>query len=91
LVESGHGTDYGLFIKAKSPFNPRTSILIIAGSSGYGTWAGTRLITEPSALDKAAASGNPFECVFATDVLGRNPQATEALVVRTLNERQRRA
>lgn len=91
LLGPAHGTDYGLFIKARNPFNPRTSVLIIAGSSGYASWAGTRLITEPSALDAAAASGSSFECVFATDVLDRNPQATEALVVRTLNERQRRA
>jgi len=91
LLGPARGTDYGLFIKAKNPFNPRTSVIIIAGSSGYGSWAGTRLITESSALDAAAASGNPFECVFATEVLDRNPQATEVLVVRTLDERQQRA
>jgi hypothetical protein len=91
LLAPGDGTDYGLLVKAKNPFNPRTSILIVAGSSGYGSWAGTRLITEPSALDETAASGEPFECVFATDVLDRNPQATEALVIRKLNERQQRA
>lgn len=80
------GTDYGLLVKARNPFNPRTFILIIAGSSGYGSWAGTRLITEPSALDETAASGDSFECIFANDVLDRNPQATEALVIRRLNE-----
>jgi hypothetical protein len=66
------GTDYGLLVKARNPFNPRTSILIIAGSSGYGTWAGTRLITEPSTLDITAASGDSFECVFTTDILDQN-------------------
>jgi AraC-like DNA-binding protein len=91
LFGPADGTDYGLLIKARNPFNPRTSILVIAGSSGYGSWAGTRLITEPSALDETAASGDSFECVFATDVLDRNPQATEALVIRKLNERQQRA
>jgi hypothetical protein len=50
LLGPARGTDYGLLIKARNPFNPRTSILIIAGSSGYGTWAGTRLVTEPSAV-----------------------------------------
>jgi hypothetical protein len=86
LLGPADGTDYGLLIKARNPFNPRTSILIIAGSSGYGTWAGTRLITEPSELDETAASGDSFECVFATDVLDRNPQATKMLVIRKLNE-----
>jgi hypothetical protein len=86
LLGPADGTDYGLLIRARNPFNPRTSILIIAGSSGYGTWAGARLITEPSALDEIAASGDSFECLFAADVLDRNPQATEALVIRKLNE-----
>lgn len=86
LLGPADGTDYGLLVKARNPFNLRTSILIIAGSSGYATWAGTRLITEPSALDETAASGDSFECLFATDVLDRNPQATEALVTRKLNE-----
>jgi len=86
LLTQADGTDYGLVVRARNPFNPRASILIIAGSSGYGTWAGTRLITEPSALDETAASGHSFECVFTTDVLDRNPQATEALVIRKLNQ-----
>jgi hypothetical protein len=86
LLGRTDGTDYGLLVKARNPFNSRASILIIAGSSGYGSWAGTRLITEPSALDETAASGDSFECIFATDVLGRNPQATEALVIRKLNQ-----
>jgi hypothetical protein len=86
LLGPAGGIDYGLLIKAKNPFNPRTSALIIAGSSGYGTWAGTRLITEPSALDETAASGDSFECAFATDVLDRHPQTTEILVTRKLHE-----
>lgn len=86
LLRPADGIDYGLLIKARNPFNPRTSILIVAGSSGYGSWAGTRLITEPSALDGTAASGEPFECVFSTDVVDRSPQATEPLVIRTLEE-----
>jgi hypothetical protein len=90
LLGPADGTDYGLLVRAKNPFNPRTSILIIAGSSGYGTWAGARLITEPSALDETAASGDSFECLFAADVLDRNPQATEALVIRKLNEASNR-
>jgi hypothetical protein len=68
LLGRTDGTDYGLLVKARNPFNSRASLLIIAGSSGYGSWAGTRLITEPSALDETAASGDSFECVFATDV-----------------------
>ena len=88
LFGQADGTDYGLLVKATNPFNPQASILIIAGSSGYGTWAGTRLITESSALDETAASGDPFECIFATDVLGRSPQATEALVIRRLSNKQ---
>ena len=83
LLGSPHGTDYGLLIKAGNPFNPRTSVLIIAGSSSYGSWAGTRLITEPSELDETVAPADSFECVFAT-VLDRNPQNTETLVIRKL-------
>jgi hypothetical protein len=86
LLGRTDGTDYGLLVRARNPFNSRASILIIAGSSGYGSWAGTRLITEPSALDETAASGDSFECIFTTDVLDRNPQATDPLVIRKLNQ-----
>ncbi|GAX57953.1 helix-turn-helix domain-containing protein [Streptomyces olivochromogenes] len=89
-LRRGSGTDFGVVIKAENPFNPQTSVLIIAGSFGYGSWAGARLVTEPEGLKLHLGSSQAsFECLFATEVVDRSPQATEILLVRALAKTKR--
>ncbi|MEV6758476.1 helix-turn-helix domain-containing protein [Streptomyces sp. NPDC051214] len=83
LLNQGEGTDYGLVVKTKNPFNPQVPALIVAGSFGYGSWAGARLLTDPTSAE-LAISHAPFECLFDTEIVDRTPQATEVLVLRAL-------
>jgi plasmid maintenance system antidote protein VapI len=89
-LRRGAGTDFGIVIKARNPFNPQNSVMIIAGSFGYGSWAGARIVTDPAILEQHLESpGVSFECLFATEVVDRSPQATEILIVRELAERNK--
>ena len=84
---NGEGIDYGLLIRASNPFNPKATVLIIAGSFGYGSWAGARLVTDKAFLkEPLVASGLPFECLFTTSVIDREPQRIDSLLIRSLNE-----
>jgi hypothetical protein len=42
--------DVGFAVRARNPWNRERSIIIVAGSYGYGTVAAMRYITEPSTL-----------------------------------------
>jgi hypothetical protein len=46
------GTDYGIIIRARNPFNPSRVVIIVAGAYGYGTWAGIDLIQQDLFLQK---------------------------------------
>jgi hypothetical protein len=84
-LREGEGVDRGLLVRAANPFNERKSVLVIAGSFGYGTWAGARLAIEDTFLKRPmVAAQTPFECLFETDVVGEAPQATKITLMRPL-------
>lgn len=62
--------DYGIVIRTRNPFNPRTAIIIIAGAYGYGTWAGSEIIQQDfflrrcEELDRASATQAPRKSGF---------------------------
>jgi hypothetical protein len=72
--------DAGVIKKIANPFDETHHVLIIAGSFGHGTLAGAQLCREEKFLnDPIVASGEPFECLFTTEVIGDEP--TRATVV----------
>jgi hypothetical protein len=38
-----HMTDYGVIVRARSPFHSDRAVVVISGAYGYGTWAGVQL------------------------------------------------
>jgi hypothetical protein len=38
-----HMTDYGVIVRARSPFHADRAVVVISGAYGYGTWAGVQL------------------------------------------------
>ncbi|MBF6476511.1 MULTISPECIES: hypothetical protein [Nocardia] len=78
-------TDYGIVVRAISPFNARRTILILAGGTAFGTAGAAMLCQKAELLDHPAVrSGGPFEAVCAVDVAGGAPREVEAVLVRTL-------
>ncbi|MFG3338228.1 hypothetical protein [Glycomyces sp. NPDC048151] len=62
-------TDQGIMIRCANPFAAKKSVLIIAGSWGFGTAAGTRLIEDRIFLKNAVVnSGVAFEAVFTCKI-----------------------
>lgn len=49
---AGANLDYGIIIRANNPFNPSTTIVIIAGAFGYGSWGGANLALREEFLEK---------------------------------------
>jgi hypothetical protein len=70
--EDGHKTvtlDRGLIIRAPNPWNRSKAVLIIAGSFGYGTWAGVLLARSPEFLsDQRVTQARFIECLYETDI-----------------------
>lgn len=82
----GEGVDFGLLVRAPNPFNPDATVLVIAGSFGFGSWAGANLVRSPEFLrDPMVKSSIPFECLFKVDVAGSAPQAMKILSIRPLD------
>jgi hypothetical protein len=79
-------TDYGLLVKAPNPFQQGSHVLIIAGSFGYGTWAGVRLAQDETFLRQKGVSSGPVECIYETDVAEDAPQQVRLVLVRPLRD-----
>jgi hypothetical protein len=81
--QSSAWKDFGLLVKAPNPSNPSHAVMIIAGSFGYGTWAGAMLVRSPrflkeirsrKLLAKGRNSSNGIvECFFEANILGNAP------------------
>lgn len=83
----GSGTDYGLILRAHNPFAPANEVMVIAGSFGHGTWAGTRYVTSAEFLKlKELKKRVPIECFVETDVVRDTPQGIRMLIVRTIQD-----
>lgn len=77
--------DYGILKKVPNPFSPQCSALIIAGSFGFGTWAGVRLTRDKEFLQHpVVVSAHPIECLFRTEVIGGQPLTVTIIDVRPL-------
>ncbi|WP_280270415.1 hypothetical protein [Nocardia wallacei] len=78
-------TDHGVVVRASSPFNVSSTILILAGGTAFGTAGAARLCQKAEFLaHPAVRSGGPFEAVFSVDVAGGAPREVEAVLVRAL-------
>lgn len=49
-----HMTDYGVIVRARSPFNPERAVVVISGAYGYGTWAGVQVSQSADFLQRCA-------------------------------------
>ena len=77
--------DYGLLIKAPSPFDPSRGVIIVAGSFGYGTWAGIKLARSKQFLRASLISqGAAVECLYKTQVINEIPQEPEISIIRQI-------
>jgi hypothetical protein len=78
-------TDYGLVYKVQNPFSPDHDVLLIAGSFGYGTWAGVQYVTSPSFLEASQSERvRSFELLVEADVVFGQPQAITKIAYRQL-------
>lgn len=81
----GAATDHGVILRAPSPFAAGKEIMIIAGSFGHGTVAGTRYAMSPAFLGLPTSRGqDAFECLVETDVVRDAPQAIRLVVARKI-------
>jgi hypothetical protein len=80
--------DYGIIARTANPLSPSKSVLLVAGSFGFGTWAALRYVMSKSFLeDPLVRTGRPVECLIETDVLRASPQAIRRVVLRELGNR----
>jgi hypothetical protein len=77
--------DYAVIIRAENPFAPTKQILLIAGSYGYGTWAGVRFAISKQFLDNSIVAENKsLECLIETDIVRETPQDIRLIILRSL-------
>ena len=77
------GTDFAIILRAPNPFASEREVLVIAGSFGYGTWAGVRFATSREFLEHdLVRTGARVECVIEADVVRETPQNVRLRVVR---------
>jgi hypothetical protein len=78
-------TDYGAIIRAPNPFAPEKHLLLIAGSFGYGTWAGTQFaISRQFTKNKIVLKSESVECLVEADVVLKTPQNIRPLFLRKI-------
>jgi hypothetical protein len=84
--DEGISTDYGIIISRENPFSSnKSAALYIAGSFGYGTWAGAKFVTSEEFLNNNdVKSGSPFECLVETTVFMDSPQSSKLIDLRLL-------
>jgi hypothetical protein len=84
--------DQGILIRAANPFNRARSIVILAGSFGFGTSAAAQLLSSPELLTHSVVTaGHPFEATFSVEIVGGTPQQIELKTLRQLDSTVLRA
>lgn len=75
------GVDYGLIIRAKNPFEKSKKVVVIAGSWGYGTWAGAihSISTNFNEEIYPCLSFDSFECLVKSNIILGTPQNIETI------------
>jgi hypothetical protein len=80
-------TDYCGIIRTPNPFTPDKRLLLIAGSFGYGTWAGIRFVTsEQFVKNKVVSKNKPIECLIEVDIVRRTPQDIRPIFLREIDK-----
>jgi len=80
------GTDYAVIIRAPNPFERSKQALFVAGSFGYGTWAGVRMVCSSGFPEHPdVRSGWPVECLVEAQVLRETPLDIRLLICRRLD------
>lgn len=78
--------DHGLLVQAPNPFDPRHKVMIVAGSYGYGTWAGVKLARSPQFLrSQPGPNGSGIECLYETKILREIPQQPRIILLREIS------
>jgi hypothetical protein len=78
-------TDVGVVIRTVNPFNAQSSVLLIFGSFGYGTWAGAELVRSKQFLVNRSEARMPaVEFLYETLVLQGVPQLPNIVVTKQL-------
>lgn len=84
--------DYGAILRTANPFSPGKQILVIAGSFGFGTWAGIRFAMSRKFVENPIASSNKaLECLVETDVVYGTPQDIRLIILRPIEPKSRAA
>jgi hypothetical protein len=79
--------DYGFLVRARSPFVPERTAIVIAGIYGFGTWAGARLTTDAGFLRRCAQQESfDIECLYRVDVLHGQLLKTTIMELRPLSQ-----
>lgn len=77
--------DYGIIFKTANPFAPDKQIIVVAGSFGYGTWAGVRYILSKAFIENPLVNKNgQIECLITTDIVRETPQNIQMIALREL-------
>lgn len=80
--------DYGILIRAESPFRRDRTVVIISGVYGFGTWAGARVTKNPDFLSRCRALKTfNIECLYRVQVIQNIPLKIDILDVRALAQR----
>lgn len=81
------GVDYGLIIRARNPFEKSKKAVVIAGSWGYGTWAGAihSISTNFNEDISPFLDFDSFECLLKSNIILRSPQSIETICVRRID------
>ena len=82
--------DYGTLIRARNPYAPEHTLVMIGGIYGFGTWGGVRLLNDKRFLKRCAQlsgksrNGDSFdlECVYRVHVHQREPEFVTPLDIR---------
>ena len=75
--------DYGILIRAASPFAPDRRLFVLAGIYGFGTWAGARLPLDEHFL-RLSARYDDFECLYRVEVHQNQLLAISVVALRDL-------
>lgn len=90
-ASDGTSNDFGVVVRAPNPFGTGTTVLIVAGAFGHGTWAGVRFAISKEFLRQAREGGGPsIECLIEADIVRDTPQAPRIVIpVRQFDRRAR--
>ncbi len=86
--EVGRLIDYSLIIRTANPLWPTKRLLLVAGCSSHGTWAGIRFVTSLSFLEHDLVSGGKdCEFLIETELWSEDPSESKVLYRRELKEK----